>query len=174
MNNRGISLLELIISLSLISIVLILVYSLLVNVSNEVDNTNYASNNQLNRVEIIKTVENDLTNNSLDNIELSNNTLSFIFDKGVSSLNVLNENNKYYLSYIDINGNKNKWEIKNGYINLDGKKIFSICKMDKLGKLSIMVNTNNDLNNGTYNNIIDDIVIYFNIDRLDNIIDECY
>ena len=102
MNNRGISLLELIISLSLISIVLILVYSLLVNVSNEVDNTNYASNNQLNRVEIIKTVENDLTNNSLDNIEVSNNTLSFIFDKGVSSLNVLNENNKYYLSYIDI------------------------------------------------------------------------
>ena len=57
LDNKGISIIELIISISLISVVMLFLYNLLSNVTFEKDDDYFASLNQANRIEIISTIE---------------------------------------------------------------------------------------------------------------------
>lgn len=57
LNNKGLSIVELIISIALISIVMVFMYRLITDVTFEKDNDYFASLNQDQRVEIIDTVQ---------------------------------------------------------------------------------------------------------------------
>ena len=58
-NNRGITLVELIISISLISIVILFLFQLLVDVRYSDNRIDYARNNQQTRAVILKTIQDD-------------------------------------------------------------------------------------------------------------------
>ena len=55
LNNKGMSLMEILVSIILISVVLVFLFELLIDLKNESKNNDYASNNQINRMEIIYT-----------------------------------------------------------------------------------------------------------------------
>ena len=73
LNNKGNTLIELIISIALMSVVLVSMVRLLVDLNNTNTNSVYAKNNEVVRSEIIRAIETDLNNYKLSNInDLSN------------------------------------------------------------------------------------------------------
>ena len=168
LNNKGISLIELILSMVLLSTVLLIMYNLIFKVSALETMGGYAIKNQINRSEIIKTIENDLIENKLYSINVSNenNIKSIIFnfsDNSISKMNIYNEDDKDYIEYIGKDGSKTKWAMNGASINYNGIKVCSsnIDSELKLLTISIMINTNVETNSIIYNNIVDDIVITY-------------
>lgn len=172
LNKKGLTLVEIIVSVALISVVMIFMYKLLTEINDELTNTKFAINNQSNRLEIIKYVEKDLNVNDkkLQSIELKTNlqTIEFTFSKNnvtyESSLKILFENNKNYVTYTDINSVTTKWEIKNATINgINSNNIKSkVIEPDTLAtEIIIPIYTINELNNEAVNNPIDDLVFSY-------------
>ena len=72
-NNKGLTLIELLISIILIGIVLGFLFQLLTDVKDESEGKNYSYNNQLTKANVINVIENDLNNNMvLSNIDSQN------------------------------------------------------------------------------------------------------
>ena len=65
LNNKGNTLIELIISIELMSVVLVSMVRLLVDLNNTNTNSVYAKNNEVVRSEIIRAIETDLNNYKL-------------------------------------------------------------------------------------------------------------
>ena len=59
-NRKGMTLVELIISIALLSVVLGFLFKILLDVKYESEHAGYATNNQINRAEIIRTVQEDI------------------------------------------------------------------------------------------------------------------
>ena len=74
MNNKGSTLLELIISIALISVILVFMVRLLVDLNDSETNNKYAKKNQVIRAEILRTIENDLQNKIITNIRDNSTT----------------------------------------------------------------------------------------------------
>ena len=68
MNKKGFTLIEVIVSIGLISIVMLLLFQLLLDIQYESNHTSYAKENQVNRATVIETVQKDLMNNTLASI----------------------------------------------------------------------------------------------------------
>ena len=81
-NNKGMTLIELLVSIVLLSTVLIFLFQLLNNLKAERENNNYASKNQVNRAEIITAIENDLNKYTLTFIEDKSNNNNLILNFG--------------------------------------------------------------------------------------------
>ena len=178
LNNKGMSLMELLVSIILISIVLTFLFQLLNDLKNETSNNDFAYNNQINRAEIIKTIENDLAKNTLigisdnttDNININfhylNGKTSIINTKKENYKNELGEDDiKYLLSYTDSSGEKTSWTIKGGDI---GNCYDFIFYNDKLAnnyhlKINIYIYNNpyHEKNNVNINNPVDDIELSY-------------
>ncbi len=80
-NNKGVTIVELLVSLALLSVVLMFLYNLLSNVTFEKNTDFIANSNQANRIDIIITIENDLI---LDNnIEIDKNYEVVYYNMGV-------------------------------------------------------------------------------------------
>ena len=133
LSNKGISLIELLISIVLIGVVLIFMFQLMVDLKNETNNNDFAYNNQVNRTEVIYNIQNDLLLYTLEGIEdksAENIEIVFYF-KGLNErksskltstyetkTNILNEEEKtYYLTYESVIGEKHKWEMKGAAID---------------------------------------------------------
>lgn len=79
LNNKGVTLVELIISISLISIVIMFLFRLLVDVRYSEHNTDYNRKNQQTRAIIIKTIETDFLERKLIGLDDSlSNTNEFV------------------------------------------------------------------------------------------------
>jgi len=183
LNNKGISIIEIIVSISLISVVMLFMYRMLDDITFEKDNDFIASLNQEQRIEIIDVLQTSLmqeasknpitvtgssmtgsseliiyTNDGLRTIKVDNADDVITFDKENTSLNP-----------------DNKWKIKNASITgitcksncpitgcVSGKEVIKLC--------TIKVFTNN-INNKIYsegaiididnNNTLDDIEFSF-------------
>ena len=68
MNNKGITLVELMVSMVLISIVMVFIFALLLNMKNEDYLSSAKSEDSLNRSEIIHLIENDFINYNLSSV----------------------------------------------------------------------------------------------------------
>ena len=68
MNKKGFTLLEVIVSVALISIVMLLLFQLLLDMQYESNHASYAKANQVNRATVIETVEDDLMNHTLTSV----------------------------------------------------------------------------------------------------------
>lgn len=97
MNKKGITLVEIIISIGLISLVMLFLFNLLIDMQYEEDHASFAKENQLNRASIIKNVQEDFAELELNRITLqlhSDNTeIIFNFNKSDSV--------KYLIVYSD-------------------------------------------------------------------------
>ncbi len=125
MNKKGFTMIELMVSISIIAIVMVFLVQLLVNIRYDKLNELYDTANQINRAEIIKTVEADFTSNH--NTEDSDTSLTDLVEvNAVGStadkliLNLTRNDTKTatitvdkdHFSYIDIDGKSHKWALK--------------------------------------------------------------
>lgn len=90
MGNKGITLMEIIISVGLISVVMLFLFNLLLDMEHESTYSSYLKENQVNRSNIIRTVEEDLLNNKLNDVRLNEgeneSTVEFDFGSFVTRL----------------------------------------------------------------------------------------
>ncbi len=177
LNKKGISLMELLISIILISVVLLFIFQLLVDVENETDSNNYSYNNQINRIEALYAIANDINNINNELVAIINNnpvSSNTILDLDFNyknhdvnpKLTITKEENgdydRYYLNYLDYNGNQNRYEMKDVIID---PCISYISKRHTNGKYYFRLNVNvynypdHERNNKNYNNLVDDLEI---------------
>ena len=79
MNKRGFTILELLISIALISVVLLLLLRVMMSLEKVNHDTSYASDGDIARAEIISNIESDFLENHLNGLEIrrENNTVLF-------------------------------------------------------------------------------------------------
>ena len=137
MNKRGITLVEVIISVGLISVVMLFLFRLLLDMQFEDAHTSYAKENQVNRAMIIKTVQEDFLNKHLQNIQNNSGVITFTFQEQTKTLKVTN-------TQIDYNGEE-VWnlESKNNDTTFDIAHI-SVTKKDATCTPRLNVDTNGD------------------------------
>lgn len=187
-NNKGVTIVELLVSLALLSVVLMFLYNLLSNVTFEKNTDFIANSNQANRIDIINTIETDLI---LDNnIEKDKNqtTENGLVLKGTKTYKIIITENT--LAYYVNNSIQNTWKIKGatlGNINCNKTKggtntsnnvtecsdnpinnpsscrKLSPSQMDsiKITECTIPVYTENVDNSKENNNTLDDITFSF-------------
>lgn len=96
MNKKGVTILELLISITMISVVILLLINVMFSLNKINNDDTYASNDEINRTEIIKNIESDFLNlklNGLNIVENTNNTF-IIFNYENESKKLLIEKNK--------------------------------------------------------------------------------
>lgn len=172
LNKKGNTLIELIISIALMSIVLVFLMHLLIDLNNTNTNNKFAKNNQINRTEIIKFIEQDLNKNTLTKIEdnSTNDTLiiKFLFKDNKEST-ITATNNTF--TYENSENYKRLWTMKDATINtkkatvlyregsyedngITNKGIYTL-------QIDIEIYTTNDLNKEKNNNLVDDILLSY-------------
>lgn len=187
LNNKGVTIVELLVSLALLSVVLMFLYNLLSNVTFE-KNTDFIANaNQANRIDIINTIEHDLLNDNDISIDESQTTVTRLVLKGTKNYIIsITENTLVYYVNNDI---QNTWKIKGGKLGeincentLGGTTTsdnITECKSDsyntsivctdnvtsldsiKITECTIPVYTTNVDNSKENNNTLDDITFSF-------------
>lgn len=187
LNNKGVTIVELLVSLALLSVVLMFLYNLLSNVTFE-KNTDFIANaNQANRIDIINTIEHDLLNDNDISIDESQTKVTRLVLKGTKNYVIsITENTVAYYVNNDI---QNTWKIKGGKLgeinceNTLGGTTTSDnateCKSDsyntpivctdnlnaldsiKITECTIPVYTTNVDNSKENNNTLDDITFSF-------------
>lgn len=99
MNKRGITLVEVVISVGLISVVMLFLFNLLLDMQYENSHASYLKENQINRANIIKSVEKDLMNNHLETVNVyvgsSSSTVVFDFETFSTTLIVMEDRITY-------------------------------------------------------------------------------
>ena len=177
MNNKGSTLLELIISIALISVILVFMVRLLVDLNDSETNNKYAKKNQVIRAEILRTIENDLQNKILtdirDNSTTSNLIITFKFDGNKeSNINVLKDK----LTYKNTDGKTRTWTLKEGYFNITQIPVdFSQDENFYSLIIDIPVYTTNEFNTQNNNNLLDDILVSYIGRTIDlNTFSHCY
>ncbi len=104
MNKRGVTLLELLLSISLISIVLLLLLKVMMSLDNINNNKNYASSDEIQRTEIIKVIEEDFLSREINGLEIntSNNktVIKFIYNDFAENLELTNTSITYKDTYV--------------------------------------------------------------------------
>lgn len=177
MNNKGSTLLELIISIALISVILVFMVRLLVDLNDSETNNKYAKKNQVIRAEILRTIENDLQNKIItdirDNSTTSNLIITFKFnDNKESNINVLKDK----LTYKNTDGKTRTWTLKEGYFDITKSPVdFSQDENIYSLIIDIPVYTTNEFNTKNNNNLLDDIsVSYIGRTKDLNTFSHCY
>jgi|GEM_PF-5706170 len=189
LNNKGMTLTELLVSIALLSIVMIFAYGIVNQLVYTKNNNIMATDNQINRALIIDTIQNDLVIYGLayENIDgllggfsVEKNGDEVIFTmttyKGKSYI-ILTERT---LTYTDFTGKANKWTFNKAFTTLKSESnltdYYTFSYDDNsstaLIKIDIPIYTNNNANNGNPNNNINDdisIMYYGPYLRLDDI-----
>lgn len=179
LNNKGLTLVELLLSIVLIGIVLLFIFQLLVDLRGETDSNSYAYNNQLNRMDAIYKIEKDITNNHLSGIVNRSSGKKTIIDFNFSSLEgdktttltiekragKFLSGDAFYINYKDYDRNVNTWEMKGVEIDncFDYNYYFDNTSGNFYFKLNFYVYNKpyHDLNNKDHNNVVDDIEINY-------------
>lgn len=99
LNKKGMTLLEIIISIALISVVMLFLFSLLNDIQYESKHTSYAKDFLVSRATIIKDVEEDILNNNITSVtqvkvDESKTTLQFFKGADSSKMNLEVESKK--------------------------------------------------------------------------------
>lgn len=121
-DNRGITLIELIISIALISVVIMFLFRLLVDVRYSDNNTDFDRENQQTRAIIVKTVQQDFLERKL--IGLTDQNTPSLSDRlvvdfsyadgttGTLSISVDSSNGEQFISYRNAQGTEKWWLLK--------------------------------------------------------------
>ena len=182
LNNKGMTLMELLVSIVLVGIVLTFLFQLLTDLQHETENNNYAYNNQVNRTDAIYTIEKDLQKYTLVGVKdaSTNDNLviefHYIAGDGTKTTTLKSDfkeytdefgdtQKTYYLRYTDYNNEKYSWEMKGAILDTCGtfKYFISSTSDNYYFKLNIPVYNKvyNERNNKDRNNAVDDIEITF-------------
>ena len=178
-NKKGLTLIELLVTLLLVSIVVVFIYRLILNVNSQTTNPEFAMSNQTIRTEIIRTVEADLVSHDITRLEVVqqdednnyNPSIFFIEKDRQSVLSIIDEKQIQYTSF---NGQTQRWEVIDCFINFDpseeGEKSGIVYSQNGVGNstaavtVNIVISNDNEHNSGLTeeeNNLKDDILISY-------------
>lgn len=173
LNNKGTSLMELIVSIALISVILVFMIRLLVDLNDTETNNDFAKNNQLIRAEIIRAIENDLNNKVITNIDgigstANNLIINFKFKDNTSSKIDATSNT---IEYTNTEGDLRKWTLAEGTIYTPRAKVY-FATSENAGVVAedseiytmlidIEIHTANEKNTFENNNTLDDILLNY-------------
>ena len=91
MNKKGVTILELLISITLISIVILLLIKVIFSLDNINNDKTYASNDEISRTELIKNIESDFLKLKLEGLEIKkeeNTTIKFYYESTYKELKI--------------------------------------------------------------------------------------
>lgn len=117
LNKKGMTLLEIIISIALISVVMLFLFSLLNDIQYESKHSSYAKDFLVSRATIIKDVQEDILNNNITNVgqvnaDANKTTLNFEMGNGTyTSMNLEVERKK--ITYQNAAGEKESFSLSN-------------------------------------------------------------
>jgi len=194
LNNKGMTLVELLISIALIGIVLTFLFQMLNDLHLETENNNYAYNNQINWTDTIYTIQKDLKKYTLTGIEdasTGDNIIIKFYFSGKTTPAILQSDydeyteyselgdefevtkKKYYLRYTSFDQEEYSWEMKGAEINPCANFVYYKDNNSKYYyfKINIPIYNNplNERNNKDRNNAVDDIEITYS-NYLDDLI----
>lgn len=114
LNKKGMTLLEIVISIALISVVMLFLFSLLNDIQYESKHTSYAKDFLVSRATIIKDVEEDILNNNITNVmqvnvDANKTTLNFFVGSNPSNMNLEVESKK--ITYKNAAGEKESFSL---------------------------------------------------------------
>lgn len=114
LNKKGMTLLEIVISIALISVVMLFLFSLLNDIQYESKHTSYAKDFLVSRATIIKDVEEDILNNNITNVmqvnvDANKTTLNFFVGSDPSNMNLEVERKK--ITYKNAAGEKESFSL---------------------------------------------------------------
>lgn len=161
LNNKGVTIIELLVSVALVSVVLMFLYNLLSNVTFEKTTDFIASTNQANRIDIITTIENDLIlDNDVELVESQTTSRKVVMKgkNGQYQIVITDDTLKYSVKGVL----QNTWRIKGGKFGdieciSEGDK----TKVIQITQCTIPVYTTNVNNKKDNNNTLDDIIFSF-------------
>lgn len=161
LNNKGVTIIELLVSVALVSVVLMFLYNLLSNVTFEKITDFIASTNQANRIDIITTIENDLIlDNDVELVESQTTSRKVVMKgkNGQYQIIITDDTLKYSVKGVL----QNTWKIKGGKFGdieciSEGNK----TKVIQITQCTIPVYTTNVNNKKDNNNTLDDIIFSF-------------
>ena len=163
LNKKGSTLLELVISITLISVVLVFLMRLLVDLNASSTSSDYAKDNQINRAEILRVIQNDLNNNTIKGIsdEYSSDNLKITFTFEDDKKGIINATSNKF-TYTSSSNKKRTWTMKDCVIYTK-KASINKRNTDEIYTLEIdiEIHTNNDNNKYEKNNFLDDILITY-------------
>ena len=91
MNKKGVTILELLISITLVSIVILLLIKVIFSLNNINNDKSYASNDEISRTELIKNIESDFLKLKLEGLEIrkeENATIKFYYESTYKELKI--------------------------------------------------------------------------------------
>ena len=171
-DKKGLTLVELLISIVLVGIVLALLFGLLFDLKAEADDDSFALNNQVNRIEAIKAVQDDLIKHSSDLVGVEDKSdsngiiIKFHFKDGESStLSTFKNGDNHYVKYFNYNRVTTSWKMNDAIIDNCGD--FTFYKHEDSNNYYFRINIRlynknfNEKNNKDNNNLVDDIEISY-------------
>lgn len=164
LNKKGITLIELIISISLISIVIIFLFALLVDVRNNDNQIDYDRSNQQTRAIIIKRVQDDFLNEeyqliSINDKDSNSSTLkiNFTFNGSKTTTLIVKKDS---VTYTDLAGNTEKWILQNS--NSSFNTCAEYIPPKKEGEfLAFKIRIPLNIKGKSDNNVIDDLEFFY-------------
>jgi len=162
LNKKGLTIIELIVSIALISVIMLFMYKLLSDITFERDNDYIATLNHEQRIEIIDNIESVLNDNNagITSYSATGKTLRITYNGSSRSVVSVISGNKTLVLY-NINGSvKNRWNIKGGTLGTISCESESYLE-DTLLSCHIPIYTTSVDNKVNNNNTLDDI--YFSV-----------
>lgn len=161
LNNKGVTIIELLVSVALVSVVLMFLYNLLSNVTFEKTTDFIASTNQANRIDIITTIENDLIlDNDVELVESQTTSRKVVMKgkNGQYQIVITDDTLKYSVKGVL----QNTWKIKGGkFEDIECISEGDKTKVIQITQCTIPVYTTNVNNKKDNNNTLDDIIFSF-------------
>lgn len=174
LNKKGLSLVEIIISVALLGVIMLFLYSLLSGINKEATDPAFSITNQLERFEIINSVQKDLIQEKIseikvNNIALDQKELEIVYDQDKRTvLNIQKiEDTEKYSNKIELINKENEstiWNYDDVILDLDNilicSNVVSHTELQGL-QIRIPVYTDSEDNNKDKNTILDDIIISY-------------
>ena len=165
-NNKGLSLIEIIVSIALIATVTLFMYRLLADVTFQKNNEYFASLNQETKVEILQYIKEHYDYNVIDTINCNANNTSCTLEYSNDvkeyplTLSLQESSGKWYLVFEEDNTVIKKWYLS----QINGGKILYKNNENDSGMIHVNIElyTNNFDNNENNNNTLDDICFTIN------------
>lgn len=151
MNKKGFTMTELIVSIAIIAVVMIFLVNLLVDIRYDKKNELYDTKNQINRAEIIKTIQNDLDGKVITGItdtgSSSNNLVINITTNDSDNSNHIIKADSNHISYIS-GGKTTKWSLEKNndetYIKTSDVEL-KVIKCNKTDNSNLTCDTNDKI-----------------------------
>lgn len=142
MNKKGITIIELLVSMTIISLVMIFLARLMFMLMNVTNDTTYASDDEIRRTTIIKNIENDFLKNKLNGLDITKTN-----HETTINLNYAKESSTLKITSKELTYNNTTYPLESKNATYDLCPIYSYLELDPnyyLVTITIPVLINNE------------------------------